>query len=148
MCIRDSTLAADHIVVPGDPSSAAFLLIAGASGGVGTFAVQIARALGGEVTAVVSPRNVAQAQALGAARVIDYTAQDFAADGPVYDLVVAVNGRRPINDYRRVLRPGGVYVMVGGEMGQIFLSLIHICGAGWWCWPCSARWIRRATATT
>ena len=100
------------------------VLIAGASGGVGTFAVQIARALGGEVTAVVSPRNVEQAQALGAGRVIDYTAQDFAADGPTYDLVVAVNGRRPINDYRRVLRPGGVYVMIGGEMGQIFQALL------------------------
>lgn len=100
------------------------VLIAGASGGVGTFAVQIARALGGEVTAVCSPRNAEQARALGASRVIDYTRQDFAAEGARYDLVVAVNGRRSIGDYRRVLRPGGAFVALGGDMRQILPVVI------------------------
>ena len=100
------------------------VLIAGASGGVGTFAVQIARALGGEVTAVCSPRNAEQARALGAARIIDYTRQDFAAEGARYDLVVAVNGRRSIGDYRRALRPGGAFVALGGDMRQLLPVVI------------------------
>lgn len=100
------------------------VLIHGASGGVGTFAVQIAKALGAEVTAVCSPRNADTARALGADHVIDYTRDDFARSGERYDIVLAVNGYRPLGDYQRALAPGGVYVMVGGTMGQIFQALL------------------------
>jgi NADPH:quinone reductase-like Zn-dependent oxidoreductase len=100
------------------------VLIYGASGGVGTFAVQIARASGAEVTAVCSARNVDMARALGAVHVIDYTREDFARNGQHYDLILAVNGYRPITDYRRALAPGGVFVMAGGAMGQIFQALL------------------------
>ena len=100
------------------------VLIYGASGGVGTFAVQIAKALGAEVTAVCSPRNVDMAHALGADHVIDYTRDDFAQNGRRYNVVLAVNGYRPIGDYQRALASGGIYVMVGGTMGQIFQALL------------------------
>ena len=100
------------------------VLIHGASGGVGTFAVQIAKALGAEVTAVCSTRNVDIIRSLGADHVIDYTRDDFAQSGERYDIVLAVNGYRPLGDYQRVLAPGGVYVMVGGTMGQIFQALL------------------------
>ncbi|WP_374686169.1 NAD(P)-dependent alcohol dehydrogenase [Promineifilum sp.] len=100
------------------------VLIYGASGGVGTFAVQIAAALGGEVTAVCSARNADMARALGATHVIDYAREDFARNGQRYDLILAANGYRPIGDYRRALAPGGVYVMVGGTMSQIFQALL------------------------
>jgi len=100
------------------------VLVHGASGGVGSFAVQIAKALGGEVTAVCSARNVDMARALGADHVIDYTREDFAQNGQRYDIVLAVNGYRPIGDYQRALAPGGVYVMVGGAMKQIFQALL------------------------
>lgn len=95
------------------------VLIDGASGGVGTFAVQVARALGAEVTAVCSTRNVDTARAIGAAHVIDYTREDFMHDGRRYDLVFAANAHRSLFDYRRVLRPGGIHVMAGGGLPQI-----------------------------
>jgi NADPH:quinone reductase-like Zn-dependent oxidoreductase len=95
------------------------VLVDGASGGVGTFAVQVAKALGAEVTAVCSTRNVATASAIGADHVIDYTALDFLQDARRYDLVFAANAHRSLLDYRRVLRPGGVHVMAGGGTGQI-----------------------------
>lgn len=100
------------------------VLVYGASGGVGTFAVQIAKALGAEVTAVCSTRNVDMARSLGADHVIDYTRQDFAQNGQRYDMILAVNGYRPLAHYRRALAPGGVYVMVGGAMSQIFQALL------------------------
>lgn len=94
------------------------VLIHGASGGVGTFAVQIAKALGGEVTAVCSTGILDRVRSLGADRVIDYTREDFTAGGARYDLILGVGGRRSILDYRRALRPGGTYVQVGGAMAQ------------------------------
>jgi NADPH:quinone reductase-like Zn-dependent oxidoreductase len=100
------------------------VLIHGAGGGVGTFAVQLAKLFGAEVTAVCGPRNVQQAQALGADHVIDYTKTDFARQGQQYDLILAVNGSRSLADYRRALRPGGVYFMVGGSTGQMFQALL------------------------
>lgn len=104
------------------------VLINGASGGVGTFAVQIARAFGAEVTAVCSTRNVAQALALGADHVIDYTQTDFTQSGEQYDLIFAVNGYHPLAAYKRALAPGGVYVMAGGKTKQIFDVMLW----GWW----------------
>ena len=100
------------------------VLINGASGGVGTFAVQIAKALGAEVTAVVSTRNVDLAHSLGADHVIDYTREDPLAGGEDrYDVILAVNGYQPISAYRRALRPGGTYVMAGGSAAQLFQTM-------------------------
>jgi NADPH:quinone reductase-like Zn-dependent oxidoreductase len=100
------------------------VLIAGSGGGVGTFAVQLAKYFGAEVTAVCSTRNVEQSKALGADVVIDYTKEDFAKDAKRYNLIVAVNGNRALTTYRRMLAQKGIYVMVGGALSQIFKSLI------------------------
>ncbi len=100
------------------------VLIHGASGAVGTFAVQIARAYGAEVTAVCSTQNVENARALGAARVIDYKNEDFARDGSTYDLVLAVNGDRSPFEYKKALRPNGTCVVLGGSIGQISRALL------------------------
>ena len=94
------------------------VLINGASGGVGTFAVQIAKALGAGVTAVASSRNLDQARALGADRVIDYTRENFAELRERYDVIIAISGYHPLSVYGRALKPGGRYVMVGGTGRQ------------------------------
>lgn len=105
------------------------VLIQGASGGVGTFAVQIAKALGADVTAVCSKRNVDQARALGADHVIDYTQEDFTKRRQTkrqrYDLILAVNGYHPIWAYRRALRPTGRYVMVGASKAHLFQAMLQ-----------------------
>jgi NADPH:quinone reductase-like Zn-dependent oxidoreductase len=90
------------------------VLIHGASGGVGTFAVSIAKAFGGEVTAVCSTRGVEIARSLGADHVVDYTQEDFARKGERYDLLVDVAGGRSWSDCKRVLEPEGTLVVVGG----------------------------------
>jgi NADPH:quinone reductase-like Zn-dependent oxidoreductase len=100
------------------------VLINGASGGVGTFAVQIAKAFGAEVTAVCSPRNLDQARSLGADHVIDYTKEDFTQNGQQYDLILAANGYHPLSAYKRALTPKGIYVMAGGSMAQIFQGML------------------------
>ncbi len=100
------------------------VLIQGASGGVGTFAVQIAKCFGAEVTAVCSPRNLDQARSLGADYVIDYTQEDFTRNGKQYDLIFAVNGYRSLSDYRRALSSQGIYLCAGGAMSQIFQSML------------------------
>ncbi len=99
-------------------------LINGASGGVGTFAVQIAKALGAEVTAVCSTRNMEQARALGADHVIDYTQEDFTQKGQQYDLIFAANGYHSLSAYKRALTPTGIYVMAGGAPKQMFEALL------------------------
>jgi NADPH:quinone reductase-like Zn-dependent oxidoreductase len=95
------------------------VLINGASGGVGTFAVQIAKSFGAEVTAVCSTGNVEMARSIGADHVIDYTQEDFTENGQCYDLILAANGYHPIWDYKRALSSRGIYVMTGGSMAQI-----------------------------
>jgi len=100
------------------------VLIYGASGGVGTFAVQIAKAFGAEVTAVCSTGKMDMIRSLGAGQVIDYTREDFTKNGRCYDLILAANGYRSIWKYRRALDPRGHYVMAGGSMGQIFQALL------------------------
>jgi NADPH:quinone reductase-like Zn-dependent oxidoreductase len=100
------------------------VLIDGASGGVGTFAIQIANAYGANVTAVCSARNVDHARALGAARVIDYRREDFTRERERYDLILAANAYRPLADYRRVLEPDGAYVMTGGGGVQILQAML------------------------
>jgi NADPH:quinone reductase-like Zn-dependent oxidoreductase len=100
------------------------VLINGASGGVGTFAVQIAKAFGAEVTAVCSTRNLDQARSIGADYVIDYTQDDFTTLGQQYDLILAANGYHPISAYKRCLTPQGIYVMAGGSAAQIFQVIL------------------------
>jgi len=90
------------------------VLIIGASGGVGTFAVQIAKSFEAEVTSVCSPRNVEMVQSLGADHVIDYTYEDFTEGDKKYDLVLDIVGNRSLRDYKRVMAPGAIYVAVGG----------------------------------
>jgi NADPH:quinone reductase-like Zn-dependent oxidoreductase len=89
----------------------------GASGGVGTFAIQIAKSFGAEVTAVCSPANVDTARSIGADHVIDYTGEDFTQSDLLYDL--GANAHHSIFDYRRVLRHNGIFVMVGGGLARI-----------------------------
>jgi NADPH:quinone reductase-like Zn-dependent oxidoreductase len=103
------------------------VLVNGASGGVGTFAVQIAKALGAEVHAVCSARNVEQARELGADRVFDYTREDFARSGVRYDVLFDNAGNRSWWSMRRVLAPNGIVVLVGGPRQKRFLGpLGHI----------------------
>ncbi|HZN02596.1 MAG TPA: NAD(P)-dependent alcohol dehydrogenase [Candidatus Polarisedimenticolia bacterium] len=90
------------------------LLINGASGGVGTFMVQIAKTLGAQVTGVCSTRNLEMVRSLGADHVIDYTQEDFSKRDERYDLIVDNVGNRSLSDFRRVLAPKGRYVLVGG----------------------------------
>ena len=100
------------------------VLINGASGGVGTFAVQIAKSFGAEVTAVCSTRNLEMVRSIGADHVLDYTKDDFAALGQRYDLILASNGDRSIWDYKRALSANGTYVMTGGSNRQLTDALL------------------------
>jgi NADPH:quinone reductase-like Zn-dependent oxidoreductase len=99
------------------------VLINGASGGVGTFAVQIARYFGAEVTAVCSTGKIDITRSLGATHVIDYTKRDFTRSGLHYDMILAVNGYHSIFDYKRALSPRGIYIMVGGNTAQLYQAL-------------------------
>lgn len=89
------------------------VLINGASGGVGTFAVQIAKALGAEVTGVCSTRNLDIVRSIGADHVIDYTQEDFTRNGQQYDLIYCAVGNHTITEYKRALKPQGICVIVG-----------------------------------
>jgi NADPH:quinone reductase-like Zn-dependent oxidoreductase len=100
------------------------VLLVGSSGGVGTFAIQLAHYFEANITAVCSSRNLEQASDLGAEKVIDYAREYFADNDRKYDIILAINGNYPIRDYRKCLKPDGTYVMVGGSFRQIFKSLI------------------------
>ena len=100
------------------------VLINGASGGIGTFAVQIAKSFGAEVTGVCSTRNLDMVRSLGADHVIDYTKEDFAKNKQRYDLILATAGYCSIFDYKRALSPKGIYVATGGSLAQIFQAML------------------------
>ncbi|CAA9277670.1 MAG: Bifunctional protein: zinc-containing alcohol dehydrogenase; quinone oxidoreductase (NADPH:quinone reductase); Similar to arginate lyase [uncultured Chloroflexia bacterium] len=100
------------------------VVIHGASGGVGTFAVQIAKAFRAEVTAVCSTRKVDLVRSIGADHVIDYTQEDFTKNGQRYDLILAANGNRSMFEYKRALAPTGRYVVTGGSMAQLFQAML------------------------
>ncbi len=103
------------------------VLIVGSSGGVGIFALQLAKYFGAKVTAVCSSKNIEQTTSLGADKVIDYAKKDFTKSSIRYDLIVAINGNYPLLGYRRILNSKGIYVMVGGTLTQIFKSIFF----GW-----------------
>ena len=100
------------------------VMIYGASGGIGTFAVQIAKYFGAEVTGVCSTRNLEMVRSIGADHVIDYTQEDFTQNGQQYDLIVATAGYRSVFDYKRALSSKGIYVATGGSMAQVFQGLL------------------------
>ena len=99
------------------------VLVNGASGGVGTFAVQIAKSFGADVTGVCSTRNLDRVRSIGADHVIDYTREDFTQNGRRYDLILAASGYHSIGDYKRALSPNGIYVMTGGSGAQMFQAM-------------------------
>lgn len=100
------------------------LLINGAGGGVGTFAIQIAKVDGVEVTAVDSPEKLDLLRSMGAEYVIDYTQEDFTKNGQHYDLILDVKTTRSMLDCARALSPNGTYVTVGGSMARLFQALL------------------------
>jgi NADPH:quinone reductase-like Zn-dependent oxidoreductase len=99
------------------------VLIVGASGGVGMFAVQIAKSFGAEVTGVCSTAKVDTVLAIGADRVIDYTKEEFTRSGPRYDLILDMGGNRSLSQLRRALTPRGTLVLVGGEGGDRWIGI-------------------------
>jgi NADPH:quinone reductase-like Zn-dependent oxidoreductase len=98
--------------------------VSGASGGIGTFALQIAKAYGAHVTAITSTKNMDTARGIGADQVIDYTRENFTANGHRYDLILAANGYHRLSHYRRVLTPNGKYVMTGGSGTQMLEAML------------------------
>jgi NADPH:quinone reductase-like Zn-dependent oxidoreductase len=100
------------------------VLVNGAGGGVGTFAVQIAKAFGADVTAVCSTRNQDVARSIGADHVMDYTREDPTNSGHRYDVILAVNGYHSMSDYKRALNPNGVVVVLGGTAGQLIQGAV------------------------
>ena len=98
------------------------VVIIGASGGVGSFAVQLAKAFGAEVTGVCSTKSVELVRSIGADHVIDYTQEDFTQIGQRYDLILEMAGNRSLSDLRRALTPKGTLVLVGGSGGRWFMG--------------------------
>lgn len=103
------------------------VLIVGSAGGVGTFAIQLAKYFETEVTAVCSSKNVQQTLSLGANNVIDYTKENFSKRDIRYEIILGINGDYPLLAYKKTLTSDGTYVMVGGSLSQIFKSLLF----GW-----------------
>jgi NADPH:quinone reductase-like Zn-dependent oxidoreductase len=98
------------------------VVIIGASGGVGSFAVQLAKAFGADVTGVCSTKSVDMVRSIGADHVIDYTQEDFTRTGQRYDLILEMAGNRSLADLRRALTPKGTLVLVGGSGGRWFMG--------------------------
>ncbi|MBL8942378.1 MAG: NAD(P)-dependent alcohol dehydrogenase [Myxococcales bacterium] len=118
-CMAEQGLVDDGGIQPGHA-----VMINGGGGGVGTFAIQIARAIGAEVTAVDRTDKLDTMRALGADRVLDYTREDFAREASRYDLILDVTAHRSMFAYARALRRGGTYVMLGGAPGRILQLVV------------------------
>ncbi len=117
-----ATTALQGLRVAGRLTNGQSVLVIGAAGGVGIFAVQLARAFGAVVTGVCSPGKADLVRSLGAHHVIDYTSEDFTAQGRRYDLILDMAGNRPVRRLRRALTPAGTLVIVGGEGGGRILG--------------------------
>jgi NADPH:quinone reductase-like Zn-dependent oxidoreductase len=100
------------------------ILINGASGGVGSFAVQIAKALGAEVTAVGNTNKMEMLRSIGADQIIDYTQTDITKNGQEYDLIIDAAAYRSVFDYRPILKAEGTYVLIGGSISRLFQVLL------------------------
>jgi NADPH:quinone reductase-like Zn-dependent oxidoreductase len=100
------------------------VLIYGAGGGVGTFAVQLAKHFGAEVSAVCSSNNADLSRSLGADEVIDYRKEDITKSGKKFDLILGINGSQSLLTYKRMLTPKGIFVMVGGALSQVIKTLV------------------------
>ena len=122
-----ATTALRAVKYKGDLQPNQKVMIVGASGGVGSFAIQMAKVLEGKVTGVCSSRNVDQTKELGAHQVIDYEKVNFMDDGQKYDLILAVNGDYSIVGFKKKLNPNGRFVVVGGSLKQIFKTIFF----GW-----------------
>jgi NADPH:quinone reductase-like Zn-dependent oxidoreductase len=99
------------------------ILINGAGGGVGTFAIQIAKSIGAQITGVDSHEKLEMLKELGADHTIDYKQEDFTKTGMHYDLIIDNVANRSLADYKRALNPGGIFVMVGGSMSTILQAM-------------------------
>jgi NADPH:quinone reductase-like Zn-dependent oxidoreductase len=99
------------------------VLINGGGGGMGTFAIQIGKYYGAEVTAVDSARKLEMMQSIGADHVIDYQKEDFTKMGQTYDIIVDTVAKRSLSEYKQILNPGGLFVMVGGSRSAIFQAV-------------------------
>lgn len=119
-----ATTALQVLIDRGRAKAGQHILIHGASGGVGTFTIQIAKALGAKVTAVVSTRNVDIAWSLGADLVLDYKKEKLENHDGAYDLILGVNGSQSIFTYKRLLKQHGVFIHVGGRGSQLFRTLM------------------------
>lgn len=117
-------LAVQGLIDIGKIHSGQKILINGAGGGVGTFAVQIARSYNAEVTGVDSAGKLDMLRSIGCAKVMDYTREDVTKKNTVYDVILDVKTKRSIFDYFPILSPSGVYITIGGSMGRILQTLI------------------------
>lgn len=123
-CAQSAVVALQGLRDKGELKEKQKVLICGASGGIGIYAVQIAKALGGEVTAVCGSKNLELMESLGANHVIDYQKEDFVKNGIKYDLIIAIAGFRSIFKYKSILSKEGTYVTIGGKMKQIFQAIL------------------------
>jgi len=119
-----AVVALQHLLAKRQIQPGQKVLINGAGGGVGTFAVQLAKYFGAEVTGVDSTRKLDMLRSIGADQVIDYTQEDFTKNGQHYDLILDVVVRRSVFDYKRALSPKGICVFVGGSTTRVFLNVL------------------------